>query len=546
MEKYVYNQRRPGGSGLGAAMVWWFLLSMVVVVAAWPVAFGLREAVSGVLASSRQVPRADLPPIPWRWGTVASTLGWAIGIGVCSTVLSWPAAWAYRRHGPVLLPWMAAAMTMPAYLAYAGYGLARSPGTWLGEWLSGVARDGWPWAPIVAGKVMAFAGLSLWAWPIPAVVMGWAVVRVDGGLLDSLELDRVGPIRRVAVLARILATPLVSSVGIVGLVMMGSAVPLHLAQVDTWSIALWFLLDSSPWEWRWRVWPLALPVAALAGAVGWRLAVLAGRGTSVPEDGGVDRRPYLWPTVLTATIWLFATVAPLTLFAWSLSRWGALWAFWRLNADAVGWSAAVWTTTGAAGAAICAAVWMLGSTGRSSRLVRFGVALLTAIGLSPGVVVGALVNQAWTFSPWTRPVADSFVIVTLAHLARFAWVPAVIGCLLCAAEPVERRLQRRLDGATGCRGWWRSCGAPGAGVIVSAGLLTGLLSLHEIESTVMVQPPGIDSLSRRILQFLHFSRMDDLSAAGVWLVGGGLCLACVAAWVLAKIGSKSGGGRGAW
>ncbi|MBL8963146.1 MAG: hypothetical protein KF787_11475 [Phycisphaeraceae bacterium] len=523
----------PRGIGPGEMLVWCFLAVLAVVVVAWPAGHGVREIAAGLMDEGRVAATAYQPPITLRPGLVASTLGWAIGIGACSTALAWPAAWAFRRHGAVVLPWIAAAMTMPSYLAYAGYGLVRSPGTWLGDWLSGMAQQGWHWAPIVAGKALAFAGLSLWSWPIPALVMGWAVSRVDSGVLDAMAMDRIGPFRRAAMLARILARPLASSVGIVSLVMIGSAVPLHLAQADTWSIALWFALDLTPWDSRWRVWLLAAPVMGIAAAAGWRVAAWAGRGSEMPEWCPPDRRGGRASTWLTILVWLLATVAPVALFAWSLNRWGSLATFWIVNADAVGWSAAVWVTTGAIGAATCAAVWMLGSSGRGAWFTRVVVASLVAIGLSPGVVVGALVNQAWSSREWTRPIADSFAIVTLAHLARFAWVPALIGCLLAGAEPEERRRQRRLDGATGWRGWWLACGAPGAGMIVSAGVLTGLLSMHEIESTVMVQPPGIDSLSRRILQFLHFSRMEDLSAAGVWLVGGGLVLACLAAGVLA-------------
>ncbi len=56
-------------------------------------------------------------------------------------------------------------------------------------------------------------------------------------------------------------------------------------------------------------------------------------------------------------------------------------------------------------------------------------------------------------------------------------------------------------------------GAAG-GVVVAAGLVAGLLSFHEIELAVMVQPPSGSggSFAWLMLQWLHYSRMDDLGA----------------------------------
>ena len=75
------------------------------------------------------------------------------------------------------------------------------------------------------------------------------------------------------------------------------------------------------------------------------------------------------------------------------------------------------------------------------------------------------------------------------------------------------------------------------------GVAMGLLSLYEIESSVIVQPPGVENLSRRLLSLLHFSRDEQLSAAAVWLVGMGLVPAVGAGVALAWGLSRRRGAR---
>jgi hypothetical protein len=55
-------------------------------------------------------------------------------------------------------------------------------------------------------------------------------------------------------------------------------------------------------------------------------------------------------------------------------------------------------------------------------------------------------------------------------------------------------------------------------------LAVGLLSFHEIEATVMVQPASAvgGGFSWRLLQALHFNREEDLIPAMVLVMGAGL------------------------
>ena len=53
--------------------------------------------------------------------------------------------------------------------------------------------------------------------------------------------------------------------------MIGSAVPLHLAQIDTYAIRIWLGLNETRREEHWKVWLAAWPLVAAAIAAGWTL-----------------------------------------------------------------------------------------------------------------------------------------------------------------------------------------------------------------------------------------------------------------------------------
>jgi ABC-type spermidine/putrescine transport system permease subunit II len=71
---------------------------------------------------------------------------------------------------------------------------------------------------------------------------------------------------------------------------------------------------------------------------------------------------------------------------------------------------------------------------------------------------------------------------------------------------------------------------------VGAALTTAILSFHEIESTVIVWPPGRPNLAQEMLDALHFQRDERLGAAAVSLMGAGIVMAYVAAWLMLRAG----------
>lgn len=544
----------PGDRGLwliGAALL--ALAGLTVLLPGAAVVSGVASWISGAPA------RAESPGAGAGLWLLLRTVAYAGGIGVISTALAWPAAWAIGRTAragrrAAMGAMVAVPLLLPNYLAYAGLNLLRAPMTPLGDWL---AQH--PWASVSAGKAMAVLGLSLWAWPLAALVLAPAVQRIPRETIEALDLDGAGALwrlRRTATFVVMLRSPIGLAVGVVAAVMLGSAVPLHVAQIDTFATRLWLRLSlttdpAAAWV---EAWPLMLLAVAAAGVAFTRLR----RRGDEPESEADAENPGLWrrnagATVGAGAVWGLSIIFPTALFISSLRQPGGAWsartaaefsgAFWRNCGEAVVASAGTAAMVGVVGSAIAALSWCALSSPRGRRgvtgaaLVCIGLWLVA--GLSPGVLVGSALTRLWGAGPWGDQVRDSAAILVLAHTTRFAMVAALVGWWLATLETRAGRDMRLLDGAGGVRGWWLARASRGGiGAVVGAGLAVAALSFHEIEAAVMLQPPGLASLPQLILEDLHFARDARLAAAAVNLVGVGTVLAGLAGWLVARGGMR--------
>jgi len=509
------------------------------LVVAWTV---LRGAIHQGLHSVDLIPSLPL---------LARTFAWAGGIGVLSAVLAWPGAWLIRRRGWAVAPVILVPLLLPSYLAYSAYGLLRAPGTSIGDWIELAAQGGLKWLPTVAGEVLAVGGLSLWAWPIAAIVLGASVSRLDEGVLESLRLENMSAPRRWLTNIAMVRWGLVAGAGLVTLVMFGSAVPLHLAQVPTYSVKVWFDMTMDPGGWR--VWVGAWPLVAVAAGAGWFISRAVARQLAATSDAEPARQlaaSSRTAGIATLAVWALSVLVPLALFAGSLRDGRSIPRFWRLQSDSIWQSLAVAAAVALIGLALTLAVWAGLSVSRTPRpntaapsATLWCIRALLAAGLLPGVLVGAAISAAIqategpTGMDW---LADSPAVMVLAHVARFGFVPALVGYWLYATEPPSERDLRRIDGAEGLSGWCSTCLPTQAGTVAGAALGSAALSLHEVETAVILQPPGTASLAQTILGYLHFARMEEMSAAAVILVGGGLLLALAAAGLASRTIGKKG------
>ncbi len=264
-------------------------------------------------------------------GLLGRSAGIALVIAVLGCAVGWPAAWALRRAGAGWFVVLVSPLLLPSYLAYAGWGVLRSPDTVVGKWLMMGTRDAAGinrWS-VGADYVLAVGGLVLWSWPLAALVCAVRLRRIDESVFEAMRLDVRGRVRRMGKVVWMCRGAVGAAVGLVGLVMLGSALPLHLAKLDTYAIKIWRVLDETAQDQRGKVWIAAWPLLLAAG-VG---AVLVARRLvgSDAEEQGVRPRPGGGGGMGAGAgvVWGASVVAPVVLFATHDRQWSVVRTFLR-------------------------------------------------------------------------------------------------------------------------------------------------------------------------------------------------------------------------
>lgn len=527
-------------AALDAALCAMILLvpaAVLLLAAVLPAAHVLSAVGGGLLdgAGRREMARLAVEPLSTR--VLGATLGYAALIALLSTLLAWPAAWSARTRSAAWIAFLAVPLMLPNYLAYAGWGLLRAPGTAIGDW----AASGQPWLSMLVNKALAVGGLSLWAWPLAALILLAGARRIDDALLDALALDAPGRAARFRVRARLLLPWLFAAFGVVALAMLGSAVPLHVAMIETYTMRLWFMLVLTPNPER--VWVSAWPLLIVAAAAGIALAGAFSRAararTEAPvrSAGGRPGPALSAGLIATALVWCASVAAPFFLFARSLPDVSSLHTFWRVSGAAVRASAITACWTGAACLLLGVGSWYAFSLAHGrARAVRAAASVsarvMLVVALVPGILIGAAVSASWNAWEPSSRLADSRAAVVAAHVARFGFIPILLGWWLAATEPRALRDARRLDGATGPSAWLRASLPAHLPAMIGAALACAALSLHEIEAAVILQPPGIDNLAQQLLENLHFARDEHLAAAAISILTAAAATAFFAAWLI--------------
>jgi ABC-type Fe3+ transport system permease subunit len=382
-------------------------------------------------------------------------------------------------------------------------------------------------------------------------VLGLSLRRLGQEQLDALTLSGAGPIARARVLTRAMLPGLAGAFAVVFLLMLGSPVPLHVAQFDTYAVALWRRLNETGDPVR--VWIAAWPVVLVAGAI----AVLMTRDLSRRLAIDADPRPSLHVATPSRSargaLWLVLALSlllPLFLHALATAPPGTTFSFhalihttrlfWRESSGALAESSLTATCCAATHLVIALATWAaLACTPRRRRslartIALVAVAIFLAAAITPGAILGSMAAGAWTNIAPLRALADTPLPVICTHTARFGAIAALLGAWAALLEPPALRDLRELDAPGSLRAFFRVCLRANWPVPIAAGVAGFVLSLHEIESTVFVQPPGSGALAQKLLDALHYSRDDRLGAATITLALASLVLAYTAAWLGAR------------
>jgi ABC-type Fe3+ transport system permease subunit len=370
---------------------------------------------------------------------------------------------------------------------------------------------GWEpvWPRPLAGEARCVAVWSLWAWPIPALLLGagWSTSGRAAFQAATLETSVVGAFLRVGV--RSMLGPIAAAALIVFVLFLGDYGVPHAAGLVVYATELLGWASSSPSGID-VLWP-TLPLIIINGAIMFLLWVTLRRGRGIGfGEGASTPSSASWPTE-AATFLCFAVswLIPGAILIWRLDSPKWLATAYTTYAYDLGWSFFTSALAGLMAMTLGATVPLLG---------RIAPALLVwalCFGVLPGAVVGSAMVAGF-HHPVLSLIYDHWPILVLCYAARFGWIGLAVG--LAAYRQIEREIheQAYIDGA-GIESrlvdvFWPLARTP----ILCVGCVVTALSLAEIAASSLVRVPSFTPLAHILMEKFH--RFEDQMLAGLSLL----------------------------
>ena len=362
--------------------------------------------------------------------------------------------------------------------------------------------------------------LALLMWPITALLVSGAWRKLEASQLESdPALCGTGLLRWLLWPAARGAVGQAAAITFV-LALNNFSVPVIL-QVPVFPEELWLafttrLNDAGAWAAAW-------PTVLMSVVVLW---LLRRREVEWPRSGAATAGAFRhqlgvgWhrsATVTSALMLSLSLAVPAAQLITSRRTWVELPNLFRAAPHVV-WNS---FTYAAVTATLCAALGLV--TGK----LRLGPMLWL-----PFLIPGVLLGRAMIF------VFNGTSIYGTAALVGFAFTLRYLAVASHAAAQSWRALDRDMTDAarlSGARGWtllrhahWPQLAPP----LAAAWYVTYLLCLWDVETLVLIQPPGGETLALRIFNLLHYGHNAQVNALCVTLVA--LAVAPLAAWSVGR------------
>lgn len=383
-------------------------------------------------------------------------------------------------------------------------------------WLNYFGLNG-TWRPYLNFDIYSLKGtvllITLQLWPITFLLSLGAILRIDRTYLEQEPLLRRGTLLRYLVWPSCRST-------------MGFALPLTfvlalnnftvpaLLQTKVFAAEVWLSFNTKfdYFEALRLCWPLIATPLVLLLLFRFKPMRLVARNATFPEQLWRERLKVLFPlsSLFTVAVLLISLVLPLMQLASSSRTWTEL-----LPALAAGRNA----------------VWNSLLFALLSALLISGFGILTGnyksgafswlLFLVPGVLIGIACIRVFN-RPILAAFYQSIAIVLVAFVLRyfaFGWSAARAAFALrdCTLSDVVRTF--------GGSRWqtFRLAEWPHARRILLGGFyLSYLLGLCEVETLILIVPPGRETLAVRIFNMLHYGHAGQVDALCVWLLALGL------------------------
>ncbi|MCC6796454.1 MAG: iron ABC transporter permease [Candidatus Hydrogenedentes bacterium] len=469
------------------------------------------SAYSNVLHSSRQ------------WGLLFRSVGLASGVSILATILGAGAAFSIQRLPRALQSPTTFALTLPVLVPQHIMAIAWVDVLGRTGHLSRFVQIAMPGAP-PAPSPFTFWGtlfiLTMTLFPVPMLATVAALGRFDARLLEAARV--AGHARgafRAIVLPLLMPSVLTGSMIVFALTISTFAVP-SLLQVNTYPVEIHASCMSFDYG---AAAAQSLPMIAVCavGLMLWsafvrpRHAWLSGASRSAPR---IDARARTFPALFAISLALCALAVPLSaLFVRSLPlRTYA--SVWETAHEEIVTGLIVATCTATI---IALFAFMLAAVARhaSARTFVRYASLVAFVVPGPLFALGMI-------ALWNRPgvaglVYDSTAILVLAGVARFFSFGEIV------FEAQRSRVSPRVYESARIAGvpWWRVIGGVASPLAlpyaIAVWIVTFVLALGEVDTTVLLSPPGVSTFALRLFSLMHYgpdsfvAALSLLTAIGV-------------------------------
>ncbi|MDO8630865.1 MAG: hypothetical protein Q7R41_10265 [Phycisphaerales bacterium] len=341
---------------------------------------------------------------------------------------------------------------------------------------------------------------SLWAWPIPAMIIGAGWARVGRRAFEAAILTTSGASAFVRVVLPLLLRYVGLSVILLFVLFFGDYGTPHANGLLVYATELlgWASDSSHTID---TLWPATLPVAltalALCGvAVLWRNCALDDESDVQPPPSHSSRS---WPALtllLLAVTWL----PPMSALVVRLGSGGVFLGAIRTYGRDIA------VTFVVALAAAILVMLMAAGIAASERGRRFALAMALLFGAMPGAVIGEALITAYNH-PLTAALYDHWPIVALGYAARFGWMAMLAASLIARGIRSSQADQARTDGASEPGVLIRVLLPQQAPLIVGVLAAITVLAVADVATSTLVRVPAFNPIAHVIIEKFH--RFED-------------------------------------
>jgi ABC-type Fe3+ transport system permease subunit len=366
---------------------------------------------------------------------------------------------------------------------------------------------------------------ALWAWPIPALLIGAGWSRAGRAAHDAAILVTSPTVAFVRVILPVLLRHICLSALVVFVLFFSDFGVPHSCGLIVYATELLGRAASSS-RMIDTLWPASLSIVITALALVamfsfWRRCAFDGELDATSPAS--HRAP---PIVSLTAILCFAVswLLPVGVLVVKLGSTATMTDALDTYSGHLGWSLGVAIVAGFAVIAMGVGV----QAPRSFRTLVLVWAI--AFGALPGALIGESLVAAYNLDRlWW--LYDHWPIVALCYVSRFGWIGLLAGMLIMESSGRDLVAQARTDGATG-PAVWRYIRLPMSwpAVLCVTGIVAAM-SVSDVAASSPVRVPGFSPIAHIIIEKFHRFEDGMLVSLSLWLVAASL--PCVAFLIVA-------------